>query len=231
MTRSLNATRVLPQPHAVGALLLGTALVLAPHPGHAQDSQPAAADAQSAQAAPVENASPAATGADQPDAPAAGDAAAATADEQFRQAGGVLRNGEGADVGSVLITETASGVMHFVLDISEGALPAAQQGLHIHETGLCEGPTFESAGGHMAGDREHGVHSANGPHPGDLPNITMGSAGALHVEYFLPGVLMDQILDEDGSAVMIHADVDDYASQPAGNAGDRIACAVVELSS
>ncbi|MBB1492358.1 MULTISPECIES: superoxide dismutase family protein [unclassified Paracoccus (in: a-proteobacteria)] len=231
MTRSLNATRVLPQPHALGALLLGAALVLAPHPGHTQDSAPAAADAQPAQAAPVENASPAATGADQPDAPAAGDATAAAGGEQFRQAGGVLRNGEGADVGSVLITETTSGVMHFVLDISEGAVSAAQHGLHIHEAGLCEGPTFESAGGHMAGDREHGVHSANGPHPGDLPNITMGTAGALHVEYFLPGILMDQILDEDGSAVMIHSDVDDYTSQPAGNAGDRIACAVLELSS
>lgn len=260
MTRSSTVTRALPQPHAVGALMLSAALALAPLSGHAQDSQ--SAPAESSQAAPMENASPAAntggeaaetrtapsaggdTAAPSPEA-AAGAAASAEsaaapsaeaagggATGQLRQAGGTLRNAEGADIGSVVITETESGVMHFILDIAEGTIPAgAQRGLHIHQTGLCEGPTFESAGGHLAGDKEHGVHSANGPHPGDLPNITMGASGALHVEYFLPGVLMDQILDEDGSAVMIHSDVDDYTSQPSGNAGDRIACAVLELTS
>lgn len=157
-------------------------------------------------------------------APAAGGA-------ELRQAGGALRNADGADVGSVIVTETASGVMHLILDISEGAVPAAQHAIHIHETGACEAPTFESAGGHLAGDKEHGVHSPNGPHLGDLPNITMGAAGALHVEYFLPGVLMDHILDGDGSAVVIHSEVDDYTTQPAGNAGDRIACGVLEPSS
>lgn len=247
MTSSFTATRVLPQPHILGGLLLGAALALVPHSGQAQDAQTAPGDTQSGQAAPMENASPAANGSS--DAAAAGassaevssgDAGAAasagapdsTANEgQFRQASGVLRNAEGADMGSVLITETASGVMHFVLDVSEGAVPAAQYGLHIHETGLCEGPTFESAGGHLSGGKDHGIHSPNGPHLGDLPNITMGSAGALHVEYFLPGVLMDEILDEDGSAVMMHSDVDDYTTQPHGNAGDRIACAVLELTS
>lgn len=260
MTRPFTASRVLPQPSAVGALMLGAALALVPLSGNAQDSQPATG---SGQAAPMENASPAAvtedqgaaagasaaggdTGAASAEAAAAGAApaegtaapsmetaagASGAAAGQLRQAGGTLRNGEGADVGSVVITETESGVMHFILDVSEGAVPAAQHGLHIHEAGVCEGPTFESAGGHLAGDKEHGVHSANGPHPGDMPNITMGAAGALHVEYFLPGVLMDQILDENGSAVMIHSEVDDYTSQPAGNAGDRIACAVLELTS
>lgn len=262
MTRSSAAIRALPQPHAVGALMLGAALALVPLSGHAQDSQ--AAPAGAGQAAPMENASPAAiaggqaaeagtapaaggdTGTASPEAAAAAAAspesaaapsaeaaaAGAAATGQLRQAGGTLRNAEGADVGSVVITETESGLMHFILDIAEGTVPAgAQRGLHIHQTGLCEGPTFESAGGHLAGDKEHGVHSANGPHPGDLPNITMGASGALHVEYFLPGVLMDQILDEDGSAVMIHSDVDDYTTQPSGNAGDRIACAVLEPTS
>lgn len=261
MTRSSTETRVLPQRHLAGALMLGAALALVPLAGFAQD----------AQTAPMKNASPAAnttaqagaeggasaaagtgdTGAPSaeaaagradaaetaatPSAEAAASGAAATggpaAAGQFRQAGGVLRNAEGADVGSVLITETASGVMHFVLDVSEGAVPAAQHGLHIHETGVCEGPAFETAGGHLAGGKDHGVHSANGPHVGDLPNITMGASGALHVEYFLPGVLMDQILDDDGAAVIIHSEVDDYTSQPSGNSGDRIACAVLELSS
>lgn len=262
MTRSSAATRVLPQPYTVGAVMLGAALALVPLSGRAQDSQ--AAPAETGQAAPMENASPAAntggqaaesgaasaaggdTGAPSPEASAGAaasaestatpspEAAAASTGgtgttAQLRQAGGTLHNAEGAEIGNVAITETESGVMHVILDIIEGAIPAGEQrGLHIHQTGQCEGPTFESAGGHLAGDKEHGVHSVNGPHPGDLPNITMGASGALHVEYFLAGVQMDQILDEDGSAVMIHSDVDDYTTQPSGNAGDRIACAVLE---
>jgi len=190
----------------------------------APSAEAAAGGAASAEgtAAPSAEAAAGASGA------AEGDAATG----QLRQAGGTLRNAEGADIGSVIITETESGVMHFILDIAEGSVPpGVQRGLHIHETGLCEGPAFESAGGHLAGDKEHGVHSANGPHPGDMPNITMGASGALHVEFFLPDVQMDQILDDDGSAVMIHSDVDDYTSQPSGNAGDRIACAVLEPTS
>lgn len=248
MTRSRAETRALPHPHALGVLMLGAALALVPFAGHAQTAQPA--DAAAGQAAPIENASPAATTAGnatggatttdtggndtsgQAASGAAAQEAAAPGTSQLRQAGGVLHNAEGGEMGTVLVTETESGVMHFVLDLAEGALPAgAQRAIHIHENGVCEGPTFESAGGHLPGDKEHGVHSASGPHPGDLPNITMGAAGALHTEYFLPGVLMDQIMDDNGSAVIIHADLDDYTSQPSGNAGDRIACAVLELES
>lgn len=261
MTRSRTDTRALPHPHALGVLMLGAALALAPVAGQAQDAQATQpADAAAGQAAPVKNASPAANttapegkgaatattaggaggdGSTQPSEASGGAAASgataasgdgATGTGQLRQAGGVLRTAEGADVGTVLVTETESGVMHFVLDVAEGTLPpGAQRAIHIHENGACEGPTFESAGGHLAGDREHGVHSANGPHPGDLPNITMGASGALHTEYFLPGVLMDQIMDDNGSAVIIHSEVDDYTSQPSGNAGDRIVCAVLEL--
>lgn len=228
MTRSRTEARALPHPHALGVLMLGAALAVVPFAGHAQTAQPA--EAASGQAAPMENASPAATTTGQAAAGAATTAAGGTG--QLRQAGGVLRNAEGGDMGTVLVTETESGVMHFVLDVAEGALPAgAQRAIHIHENGTCEGPTFESAGGHLAADREHGVHSTSGPHPGDLPNITMGASGALHTEYFLPGVLMDQIMDDNGSAVIIHSEVDDYTSQPSGNAGDRIACAVLELES
>ena len=198
------------------ALMLGAVLVLAPMTARAQ-TPPAPADAA---AQPADPSATAATA-----APA--DAAAAPAAGQFRQAGATLQNAEGGQVGAVIITETESGVMHLIMDIGEGALPATQHAVHIHETGACEAPTFESAGGHLAGDKEHGLHSAKGIHPGDLPNITLYESGAVHVEYFLPGVLMDQIMDADGSAVVIHAGVDDYTSQPAGNAGDRIACGVL----
>lgn len=226
-----TTTHALPRPLTVGVLMLGAALALVPLGGHAQDSNAAAS--------PEAAAAPAAGGGDTgaPSAEAAAGAAAspeaqATAAaepaSQMLQVTGILKNGENGEIGSVVISETASGILHFVIDLSEGALPAAQHGLHIHTTGMCEGPDFQSAGGHLAGDKDHGIYSASGPHAGDLPNITMGAAGAFHAEYFLSGLTMDQIMDDDGSAVMIHSDVDDYASQPAGNAGDRIACAVLE---
>lgn len=198
------------------ALMLGAVLTLAPMAAPAQTT-PAPADAAAQPAASSEAAA----------APAPADAAAPPAAGQFRQAGATLHNAEGGEVGAVIITETASGVMHLIMDIGEGTLPATQHAVHIHETGACEAPTFDSAGGHLAGGKEHGLHSAKGIHPGDLPNITMYESGAVHVEYFLPGVLMDQVLDGDGSAIMIHSGVDDYTSQPAGNAGDRIACGVL----
>lgn len=221
MTRSRAEAFTLPSPRALGVLMLGAALALVPLAGRAQTAQPAGATGE---AAPTKNASPAAT-------QAPGSSGAAPAAGQGRQAAGTLQNAEGAEIGNVIITETASGVMHFILDVQEGAVPAAQHALHIHENGVCEGPTFESAGGHLADGKEHGVHSAKGPHPGDLPNITMGASGALHVEAFMPAMPMDQVLDQNGSAVVIHSGVDDYVSQPSGNAGDRIACAVLQPSS
>lgn len=250
MTRLSTATHILPQTRAAAALMLGAALALIPLSGRAQDAQPAPATAGSDMAAPMQNASPAAnTSADS--SSAAGDTGAPSAESApaqsaegaggasgmasgdgsasgLRQAGGILRNAEGEDIGSVIVTDTASGVMHLILDVRASALSAAQHALHIHETGSCEGPDFKSAGGHLAGGKDHGVHSANGPHPGDLPNITMGESGALHVEFFMAGIDTSQVLDDDGSALIIHAGVDDYASQPAGNAGDRVACAVLE---
>lgn len=187
------------------------------------------------EAQPAEATSPATTPATTAAEPAEGAAASGTPAEpaasDFRQAGATLLNAEGAEVGDVIITETASGVLHLILDLRDGVLPAAQHGFHIHETGACEAPSFESAGGHLAGDKEHGIQSPNGIHLGDLPNITTYDAGAVHVEYFLADVPMDQILDDDGSAVVIHDGVDDYTTQPSGNAGDRLACGVLEESS
>lgn len=187
---------------------------------------PAATEAQ-----PAEATTPATTEAQPAEGAAASGTAAEPAASDFRQAGATLLNAEGAEVGDVIITETASGVLHLILDLRDGVLPAAQHGFHIHETGACEAPTFESAGGHLAGGKEHGIHSPNGIHLGDLPNITTYDAGAVHVEYFLADVPMDQILDDDGSAVVIHDGVDDYTTQPSGNAGDRLACGVLEESS
>lgn len=124
------------------------------------------------------------------------------------------------------LTETASGAVLFKADLT--GLPQGIHAIHIHETGTCEAPDFKSAGGHLAVGKEHGILSAGGPHPGDMPNMTAGADGTATLEYFLTGISMADVMDQDGSAVVVHAAADDYASQPAGDAGDRIACGVIE---
>lgn len=102
---------------------------------------------------------------------------------------------------------------------------------HVHETGSCDHATgHESAGGHFnPGSKEHGYRAANGPHAGDMPNQYVPADGTLRAE-----VLNTQVTLGDGDtgirgrALMIHAGPDDYESQPAGDAGDRLACAVIE---
>jgi Cu-Zn family superoxide dismutase len=105
---------------------------------------------------------------------------------------------------------------------------------HIHEKGQCDAATsFESAGGHFAPLKHtHGYLSADGPHAGDMPNQFVGSDGALQLQVVNPNVTLGSgegaLFDADGSALVLHAKLDDYRSQPSGDAGDRIACAVIQ---
>jgi Cu-Zn family superoxide dismutase len=103
---------------------------------------------------------------------------------------------------------------------------------HVHAVGKCEGPEFTSAGGHFnPTSKKHGLLSKEGPHTGDLPNVTVPDSGMLTVEMVIPHVTLkegDQTLaDADGSALVLHAGADDYTTDPAGNAGGRIACGVI----
>ncbi len=144
--------------------------------------------------------------------------------------GGALLGADGATLGNVALAETASGVL--LMRIEASGLPAGIHGAHIHQTGKCEAADgFKSAGGHLAGDHQHGVMDAGGPHPGDLPNLHVGADGAIDIELFVPGVAMagdgPSLLDADGSAFVLHAGADDYSSQPSGDSGGRIACAVL----
>lgn len=145
-----------------------------------------------------------------------------------QQAGGAIIDAQGGQIGTVTIRTTASGMLH--LEAEAAGIPAGPHGFHLHETGECDAADgFKSAGGHLAGDHEHGVAAQGGPHPGDFPNVHVSEDGALRIEYFTDRVsLAEQILDADGSALVIHAEADDYSGQPSGNAGDRIACAVIE---
>ena len=146
--------------------------------------------------------------------------------EESQGGTGGLVAGDGTELGNVSISATASG--HALVLVNAEGFREGTYAMHIHQVGVCEGPTFESAGEHIGGGDEHGVMTDTGPHPGDLPNAVVGPDEQLALEAFAIGLTMDQVFDEDGSAFMVHASPDDYTTQPGGNSGDRIACAVIE---
>ncbi|MBU2360928.1 MAG: superoxide dismutase family protein [Alphaproteobacteria bacterium] len=131
---------------------------------------------------------------------------------------------DGSSKGTVTVTPTESGEMLIQIDLS--GLPAGNHAIHVHETGDCAAANFTSAGGHLADGHDHGVMAAAGPHPGDIPNITVAEDGTAKMEFFNAMLTPELMGDDDGSAIIVHAGTDDYSSQPAGDAGDRIACGV-----
>jgi superoxide dismutase, Cu-Zn family len=108
-------------------------------------------------------------------------------------------------------------------------LPAGDHAFHIHAVGKCVAPDFKSAGGHYNPEEDqHGIMNEAGPHAGDMPNIHVPESGQLHIEVLNQMVSLDGLFDEDGSAIVIHEGPDDYTSDPAGDAGSRISCGVIE---
>lgn len=160
---------------------------------------------------------------------------AATSQAQDLGATARMEAPDAKDLGTVTFTQTESGLLHVIVEMT--GLPPGPHGFHIHETRQCDGEGgFESAGGHYAGGKKHGVKNAEGPHPGDFPNVNVGQDGVLKAEFFTERLSLAEggenpLIDEDGSAVVVHAEPDDYASDPAGHAGDRIACGVIEQPS
>jgi Cu-Zn family superoxide dismutase len=145
------------------------------------------------------------------------------------EAHAVLKGGDGKALGKVTLRDTADGVL---LQAALEGLPAGEHAFHVHAVGKCE-PPFKTAQGHFnPTGKQHGYLNPNGHHAGDMPDIHVPDSGNLSVEVFLPNVSVDKgdrrLLDGDGAALMIHAGPDDYKSDPAGNAGDRIACGVIE---
>lgn len=137
----------------------------------------------------------------------------------------------GAPVGTATLRQTPDDGVLIRLDLDE--VPPGVHAFHIHETGRCDPPSFESAGDHYSprGDA-HGVLVPEGRHAGDLLNLYVPASGALTVEQLATEVSLLEdapgtLFDDDGSTLVIHADPDDYVTQPAGGAGERIACGVI----
>lgn len=136
---------------------------------------------------------------------------------------------DGAQIGTARLTATPHGLL---IGLSlEGLPPNSWLGFHIHEGGECDPATqFESAGAHLTmAETDHGFHSEEGPHSGDMPNQRVAADGTL-VAQVLNGFVFLVGADDTvtGRSLVLHAGEDDYTSQPAGGSGDRIACAVIE---
>jgi len=147
----------------------------------------------------------------------------------------VLVNAQGANIGRVDLRQGPTGL---VMKIEASGLTPGWHGVHIHATGACEAP-FTSSGAHINhGEPKapHGLLNPNGPDDGDLPNIYAGADGKVFAELFTPRARISAegpgrwLWDEDGSAIIIHANPDDHATQPIGGAGDRVACAALTAS-
>jgi len=144
-----------------------------------------------------------------------------------------VRNAAGATLGVLLFEPTSAGV-HITGTLT--SLPAGEHGIHLHGVGKCDASDFSTAGSHFnPGAAHHGLENPAGPHAGDLPNITVNPNGEVAVDLTTPRVMLGAtpptgIFDADGTAVVIHAGPDDQRTDPAGNSGARIACAVVARS-
>jgi len=142
-----------------------------------------------------------------------------------------LMNEHGRPVAIATLVENPEGGVKITLDGEN--LPPGEHGFHIHDRGECTPPDFESAGGHYNPTNSlHGFDDPEGPHAGDLENITVKEDGSVFVELDAPMVSLKRdhentLFTEEGTSLIIHADPDDYISQPAGNAGERIACGVI----
>jgi Cu-Zn family superoxide dismutase len=157
-----------------------------------------------------------------------GNPAGSASDTASATASAALLDPSGGSKGRATVSQIAEGVR---LSVDATGLTPGAHGLHIHTVGRCDPPDFTSAGPHWnPTGKMHGHDAPNGQHMGDLPNLIAGTDGSGRVEATIPGARLSgeamPLLDGDGAAIVIHANADDYRTDPSGNSGGRIACGV-----
>ncbi|HEU4383396.1 MAG TPA: superoxide dismutase family protein [Anaeromyxobacteraceae bacterium] len=157
-------------------------------------------------------------------------AAALAADPAAAKA--VLKNAKGAPVGTAQLKADGDGV---VIALHLNDLAPGVHAFHVHAVGKCEAPDFQSAGPHFnPTGKKHGAKNPEGPHLGDLPNVQVSADGKGEAKALVKGASLaagpNSLFGPQGAALVVHEKADDEMTDPAGNAGPRIACGVIERS-
>ena len=140
-----------------------------------------------------------------------------------------IADADGAVIGKATFERTPTGVL---MSVDVSGLPPGGHGIDLHAVGSCT-PNFKAATGHIdPGKARHGLRNPEGPDNGDLPNLFAAAAGRAKAEFFttrasVSGGNMPALLDEDGSAVIVHENPDDHMAQPIGGAGGRIGSGII----
>jgi len=140
----------------------------------------------------------------------------------------IVHDASGRELGALTLTDTTGGI---AVSGRLTGLPPGEHGMHFHMSGRCDPPAFESAGEHWNPSiRQHGTDNPQGPHLGDMPNVSVGTDSTAVVQAVTPGGSLrgaNMLLDTDGAAVIIHATRDDYRTDPSGGSGARVACGII----